>query len=171
MTRRKRPATPPRLAVVHSRVVRMALASSLLLAAGCAHSPCPPFRAAWYLDKAEHANPTIYLALLNEGASPLPLERIVLNPTEPDGSGNVVFASAAAQPDGLAPGRVLLLALDDKLGRCYLPVTVQLQCAQARSRTQPVSGLLPNYLHEQWIASCGEGALDRYEAGSTAVER
>ncbi len=171
MTPRVRPTTLHRFALVSSRALGVTLASGMLLAAGCAQPPCPPFRAAWYLDKAEQANPTIYLALLNEGASPLPLQRIVLNPTEPDGSGKVVFASAAARPDALAPGRVLLLALDDKLGRCYLPVAVQLQCAQGRSRTQPVAGLLPNYLHEQWIASCGEGALDRYEPGSMAVER
>lgn len=171
MTRRSRPATPHRLALMHSRALPMALASSVMLAAGCAHSPCPPFRAAWYLDKAEQAKPTIYLALLNEGASPLPLQRVVLNPAEPDGAGSVVFESFAREPDALPPGRVLLLAPGDKLGACYLPVTVQLQCAAGRTRTQPVSGLLPNYLHEQWIGTCGEGALDRYAPGSAAVQR
>lgn len=151
---------------------RAAMAScALAVMAGCAHPPCPPFRAAWYLDKPQDSAPLVYLALLNEGASPLPLQRVVLNPAEPGGSGSVVFESFAVPPDTLPPGRLMLLALDDKLGRCYLPVMVQLQCAQGRSRTQPVSGLLPNYLHEQWIASCGEGALDRYEPGSMAVER
>lgn len=175
MKPRNAPALRSRAAAPRTGAARVAWAGCVLAAsaamAGCAHPPCPPFRAAWYLDKPQESAPVVYLALLNEGVSPLPLERVVLNPAEPDGSGSVVFASAALRPDALPPGRLLLLALDDKLGRCYLPVAVQLQCGQGRASTQPVSGLLPNYLHEQWIVSCGEGALDRYPPGAAAVQR
>lgn len=135
---------------------RTTIVAAAVIAAGCAQMGCPSFRAAWYLDRPEASAPTIYLALLNEGNQPLALERVELNPTGPGGRGQEVYKGTGATPALLQPGRLLLVNLEGKLDTCVLPVAVQVQCGGGRSRTQAVSGLLPNYLHEQWIGSCGQ---------------
>lgn len=171
MTRRTRPTTPRRVAQMHSRALRMALASSVMLAAGCAHSPCPPFRAAWYLDKPEASVPTIYLALLNEGMQPMPLQRIVLNPTDAGAHGQVLYPNATAPPESLQPGRLLLVNLDGKLDECHLPVAVRLQCGERLTEPQPVSGRLPNYLHQRWIDECTRPRPPHRAAATPAGQR
>lgn len=138
---------------------RAFLVGSLVATTGC--GTCPPFRAAWYLDRPQENTPTIYLALLNEGTQPLALESVLLNPIDPDGKGKEVFPSATvpAQPlQLLPPGRLLLVNLYGKLEKCDLPVTVQIHCGHSRPRREAVSGLLPNYLHEQWINSCQQAS-------------
>ena len=140
---------PAQAPALRQRVAMVVCAAAV---AGCAQ--CPPFRAAWYLDKPEADAPTIYLALLNEGTQELPLEQVVLNPIGADGRGDVAFASATVPPEVLKPGRLLLLDVGAMLGQCHLPVAVKLSCGDGRARTQAVSGLLPNYLHSKWTEVC-----------------
>lgn len=150
---------------------RVATVACIGLLVGCAQAPCPPFRAAWYLEKSEAQRPTIYLAVLNEGTQPMPLERIVLNPAEPGAQGQVVYSSTTVPPETLLPGRLLLVNLDGSLDECHLPVAVQLQCGERRSDTQPVAGRLPNYLHQRWIDQCTRPRQAGSDAGTSAPQR
>lgn len=58
------------------------------------------------------------------------------------------------------PGELLLFKvvdkafLDEEERACSLPVAVQIKCGDDCSKTQPVSGTLPNYLHTAWVHSC-----------------
>lgn len=58
------------------------------------------------------------------------------------------------------PGELLVFKVMDTLPRgteghaCSVPVTVQIQCGEGCSKTQPVSGALPNYLHKSWVDHC-----------------
>lgn len=133
-------------------------AASLLCLAVLGGCGCPPLRAAWYLDDTPAApaaaasatparRPTIFLALLNEGENSK-FERVVVNPAA--SGGGVVFHNLTE----LMPGELRLLKVNEQLGPCSLPVAVQLHCGNGRSRTQAVSGSLPNYLHSTWIDSC-----------------
>jgi hypothetical protein len=141
---------------------------------GCAN-PCTPFRAAWYLDDSLEARakavvaaaaasapspaasaPTVFLALLNEGSKTLELTRVGLNPID-EGEGSTVLLSLAPHPAQkleLQPGELRLFAVNHSLGQCVLPVSVLVWCSDGRSKPQPVSGLMPNYLHSTWIESC-----------------
>lgn len=155
----------PSLALM-SALTHAAIALCLAILGGCALIPCPPLRAAWYLDDTPAAlvaaptaslttaasatsvrRPTIFLALLNEGQRSA-FERVVVNPAV--SGGGVVFHNL---PE-LMPGELRLLKVNGQLGPCALPVAVQLHCGNGRSRTLAVSGSLPNYLHATWIESC-----------------
>ena len=149
---------------------RVAIVLFVAAMTGCA-SPCPPFRAAWYLvDSPEAAAaaaaaapaassvasaPTVFLALLNEGPKKLKLSRLSINPTD-ENDGTSVFLwpdrLPATKPE-LWPGQLRLFAVNDP-DDCVLPVVVKLDCGNCHSRTQAVSGSLPNYLHSSWIKSC-----------------
>lgn len=137
--------------------VRVTSGLSMAAVTGCALTPCPPFRAAWYLDDevplvSTHAPPpTIVLALLNAGADESNLTQVVVNPTS-SGSEKFVFK----EPVSMMPGELRMFDLKpNKLPVCVLlPVTVQIHCVGHSSRTQAVSGALPNYLHRNWLESC-----------------
>lgn len=130
---------------------RATLVACAAVMAGCAQ--CPPFRSAWYLDTTSRnasGVPSIRLALLNEGTQPLQVKKLVLNPPDKDATGTPVLENTTLQP-----GRLWLIALDStKLEACHLPVAVRLECDSGAPRTQPVAGLLPNYLPDFWMKLC-----------------
>lgn len=130
-------------------IAMVAFAATL---SGCAQ--CPPFRSAWYLDTTSRSAsgvPLMRLALLNEGTQPMQVRQVVLNPPDKDAAGTVVLGKTTLQP-----GRLWLIALgSEELEVCHLPVAVRLECDNGVSRTQPVAGLLPNYLPDFWMAACG----------------
>jgi hypothetical protein len=130
---------------------RTAIVACAAAIAGCAQ--CPPFRSAWYLDTTSpnaSGVASIWLALLNEGTQPLKVKQLVLNPPDKDAAGTVVLKGVTLQP-----GRLWLVHLDrELLDVCQVPVAVRLECANGASRTQPVAGLLPNYLPDFWTNVC-----------------
>ena len=55
----------------------------------------------------------------------------------------------------LMPGELRLFPVGTQLGKCRLPVAVELQCgSDGPARTVAVSGSLPNYLNPAWIDFC-----------------
>ena len=129
--------------------VRWATLSAALALSGC--QSCPPYRAGWYLNDAPPAAPTVYRALLHEGQTPTAVKRVVLNPG-PDGAPGWSLGLNRTLPAG---GLLLLPASafesdSGPFGTCQLPVAVRIECA-AGTRQVPVTGTLPNYLHEGWL--------------------
>lgn len=133
---------------LHQRIAMVACVAAL---AGCAQ--CPPFRSAWYLDTTSRSAsgvPLMRLALLNEGTQPMQVRQVVLNPPDKDAAGKVVLKKTTLQP-----GRLWLIVIgSEELEACHLPVAVRLECDNGVSRTQPVAGLLPNYLPDFWMKIC-----------------
>lgn len=128
---------------------------------GC--STCPPFRAGWYLhdpvasaaSAPDAAASGIYLALLHQGKEAVSLKQVVINPTGSDADG-VVVSPAAREGAGEVwkPGQLRLFHFDKDFETCSLPVAVRIECDQRCSRTESVSGALPNYLHDAWLKQC-----------------
>lgn len=160
-----------------------AMASCIAVVAGCAHSPCPPFRAAWYVDLPDvgsktatavapaasaasaasapaaaasaEAAPTIHLALLNDSTQAYRVEKILLNPGGTDSGGVNVIQGKEVPNEAWKPGRLFLVKLESsELSECHLPVAVQIHCGNGLSSPQAVSGLLPNYLPKYWLDRC-----------------
>ncbi|MDP1899309.1 MAG: hypothetical protein Q8K96_02495 [Rubrivivax sp.] len=126
--------------------------SAALALCGC--QSCPPYRAGWYLNDAPPAAPTVYLALLHEGQIPTSVKRVVLNPG-PDGASGWSLGLNRTLPAG---GLLLLPASSFEgdsgpFGICQLPVAVRIECT-AGTRQFPVTGTLPNYLHDGWLQAC-----------------
>jgi len=139
-------------------VTRSALLACLAALSACATAPpsCEPFRVAWYLgpeaagaDPAAAAAPAVYLALLNEGQADLQIDRVVVNPVRSGTGASSMFGVSDVEPGGLR-----LFRVDGALQRCRLPVAVTLYCKDGGSRFEPVSGALPNYLHQHWVERC-----------------
>jgi hypothetical protein len=140
------------------------LAIALTLLAGCASKP--PFSAGWYLHDpvsippaATPENPApprngVYLAILNQSDKPLPLSRIIVNPvTNQQGGGISIPADSAGR--AWLPGEMRVYWLEERLGRCTLPVEVQIECdAGCRPQRKAVTGGLPTALRDVWLTSC-----------------
>jgi hypothetical protein len=159
MNRFDTPARRAFAAAVRALARHAATASCIAVVAGCAHPPCPPFRAAWYVDLPEGAAaaaaPTMYLALLNDSTQAYRVERVVLNPSGTDRGGVDVLQGNEVARDPWQPGRLRLIKLEtQELSTCHLPVAVRLHCGNGLATTQAVSGLLPNYLPQHWIDQC-----------------
>lgn len=133
----------------------------LALASGCAHDPCPPLRAAWYLHDTATVGPAIFVALLNEGAKQhytgFTINPLLAAPTAWSAAAPVADQAAATRPPfgfgaaTLQTGEFKLLRIDMAGSSCSLPVAVVLHCSGGASRVQPVPGALPNYMRDDWI--------------------
>ncbi|WP_144289895.1 hypothetical protein [Ideonella sp. A 288] len=135
-----------------SVAVRWAALSAALALCGC--QSCPPYRAGWYLNDAPPAAPTVFLALLHEGQTPTTVKRVILNPGTEGASGWSLGLNRT-----LPTGGLLLLPASSfesdggPFGICQLPVAVRIECT-AGTRQFPVTGTLPNYLHDGWLQAC-----------------
>lgn len=145
---------------LHARFSALATVVAL---SGC--QSCPQYQASWYLTEKGPDAPTLYIALLHDGARPTVLRGAVLNP-EGDGISGWALKLNKALPSGgllVLPATAFKkngMAFGHESNYCQLPVTVQVQCESSDSAkklltsTVPVTGKLPNYLHDRWLEEC-----------------
>lgn len=170
------PAQRASAAALRALARQTAMASCIAVVAGCAHPPCPSFRAAWYVDlpeaAASAAAPTIHLALLNDSTQAYRVEQIVLNPSGTDPGGVNVLQDKEVPSKPWKPGRLFLVKLEKaELSECHLPVAVQIHCGNGLSKPQAVSGLLPNYLPKHWTDRCVQADIDDPRSVSATVSK
>lgn len=134
--------------------------ASLALLAGC-QTPCPPFRAAWYLHE-ENGRPLLHLAIMNEGRKEVQVNQIIINPAAAPLStvSRWPVEQSVAEGDllvvkvtGLIEERALASHCAPAKRVARLPARVAVQCDRHEQvGWARMSGTMPNYLPDSWVS-------------------